>query len=76
MSVREFIKVTRYEKINKGVANECYPGLTGMLVATVKWAEISIKGNQTALALEWLQEAMAQKKKVENVVKRYNRKYN
>jgi len=76
MSIREFIKVTRYEKINKGIAELSYPGLTGMLVATVKWAEISIKENQTALALEWLQEAMAQKKKVENVVERYNRKYN
>jgi hypothetical protein len=76
MSVREFIKVTNYKDIKKGVASPCYPGLTGMLVATVKWVEISIKENQTTLALEWLGEAMKQNKKIENVVKRYNRRYN
>jgi hypothetical protein len=54
----------------------CYGGLAGMLVATVKWAGISIKEDKTAYALEILERATAERKKVDDVVERYNRRFN
>jgi len=50
--------------------------LAGMLVATVKWAGISIRKDQTAYALEILERATAEREKVNNVVERYNRRFN
>ena len=47
-----------------------------MLVATVKWAGISIQKDQTAYALEILERAMEERKKADEVVKRYNRRFN
>jgi hypothetical protein len=76
MRTRDYIDVTKYEDINRGIAAPNYAGLAGMLVATVKWAEISIKRDQTALALEWLNRATKDRKKVDNVVERYNRRFN
>jgi hypothetical protein len=49
--------------------------LAGMLVATVKWGAKSIKTN-TPFALDILEQALTEKEKVENVIKRYNRRFN
>ena len=46
-----------------------------MLVATVKWGAKSIKTN-TSFALDILEQALTEKEKVENVVERYNRRFN
>ena len=75
MKARDFIKVTKYEGINRGVASHDYAGLAGMLVATVQWGAKSIK-TDIPFALEILQEALKEKEKVDDVVKRYNRKFN
>ena len=57
-------------------ASVSYGGLAGMLVATVKWAGISIKEDRTAYALELLERAMGERKRADEVVKRYNRRFN
>ena len=75
MRARDYITVTKYEDINRGIAQHDYAGLAGMLVATVKWGAKSIKTN-TSFALDILQEALKEKEKVDDVVKRYNRRFN
>ena len=62
--------------IDHDVASVSYGGLAGMLVATVKWAGISIRKDQTAYALEMLERAIKEREKVDNVVERYNRRFN
>ena len=62
--------------INHNMASVSYGGLAGMLVATVKWAGKSIKEDQTAYALELLERATVEIRKVDNVVERYNRRFN
>ena len=69
-SVKDLIQV------DHNVAAVSYGGLAGMLVATVKWAGISIRKDQTAYALEILQRATAEREKVDDVVERYNRRFN
>ena len=76
MRARDYIDVTKYEDINRGIAQPNYASLAGMLVATVKWAEISIKRDQTAYALEMLERATAERKRMDDVVERYNRRFN
>ena len=75
MKAREFIKVTKYEDINRGIASHDYASLAGMLVATVQWGAKSIK-TDIPFALEILQEALKEKEKVDDVVERYNRRFN
>ena len=75
-SVKGLISVDRYEDLNRSMASLSYGGLAGMLVATVKWAGISIREDQTAHALEILDRAMGERKRVDNVVERYNRRFN
>ncbi len=75
MRARDYIDVTKYEDINRGIAQPNYASLAGMLVATVKWGAKSIKTN-TPFALDILQEALKEKEKVDDVVKRYNRRFN
>ena len=76
-SVKDLINVDRdYKDLNRSRASVCYGGLAGMLVATVKWAGISIRKDQTAYALEILQRATAEREKVDDVVERYNRRFN
>ena len=74
-SVKDLISVD-YKDSNRSSASVCYGGLAGMLVATVKWAGISIRKDQTAYALEILDRAMGERKKADEVVKRYNRRFN
>ena len=75
-SVKDLIRVDKYEDSNRSSASVCYGGLAGMLVATVKWAGISIQRDQTAYALEILERAIAERRKVDDVVERYNRRFN
>ena len=76
MKTRDYITVTKYEGINRGIASHDYASLAGMLVATVKWGALSIKNNSTSFALEILGQAITEREKVDNVVERYNRRFN
>ena len=76
MRARDFVDVTKYEDINRGVAAHNYAGLAGMLVATVKWGAIWVKKDNTSFALDILQKALTEKEKVDDVVERYNRRFN
>jgi len=62
--------------IDHNMASLSYGGLAGMLVATVKWAGISIREDRTAYALELLDRAMKERKRADDVVERYNRRFN
>jgi hypothetical protein len=75
MKTRNYITVTKYEDINRGVAAHDYASLAGMLVATVQWGAKSIK-TDTPFALDILQQALTENKKVNDVVERYNRRFN
>ena len=75
MRARDYIDVTKYEDINRGIAQTNYASLAGMLVATVKWGAKSIR-TDTPFALDLLQQALIEKEKVDNVVERYNRRFN
>ena len=76
-SIKDLISIDRdYKDSSRSRASVCYGGLAGMLVATVKWAGISIRKDQTAYALEILERATAEREKVNNVVERYNRRFN
>ena len=76
MKAKNYITVTKFEGINRGLASANYASLAGMLVATVQWGAKSIETSQTPFALEILRQALTEKEKVENVVKRYNRRFN
>ena len=76
MKAKNYITVTKFEGINRGIAQQDYASLAGMLVATVQWGAKSIETSQTPFALEILRQALTEKEKVENVVKRYNRRFN
>jgi 2-oxo-4-hydroxy-4-carboxy--5-ureidoimidazoline (OHCU) decarboxylase len=75
MRARDYIEVTKYEDINRGIASHDYASLAGMLVATVKWGAKSIR-TDTSFALDILQQALIDKEKVDDVVERYNRRFN
>ena len=62
--------------IDHNVASVSYGGLAGMLVATVKWADKFIRKDEPALALKLLEQAIAEREKADNVVERYNRRFN
>jgi len=62
--------------IDHNMASVSYGGLAGMLVATVKWAGISIREDQTAYALELLERATAERRRMDDVIERYNRRFN
>jgi hypothetical protein len=76
MKAKDFINVTKYKDINRGIAAADYASLAGMLVATVQWGALSIKNDNTSFALEILDAAMKDRKKVDDVIKRYNRRFN
>ena len=69
-SVKDLIQV------DHNMASLSYGGLAGMLVATVKWADKFIREDEPALALKLLEQAIAERKKADNVVERYNRRFN
>ena len=76
MKTRDYINVTKYREIKRGIAAVNHACLAGMLVATVKWGAKSIRKHDTSFALEILDEAMKDRKKVNDVVERYNRRFN
>ena len=76
MSLEKITSVKDLINIDHNVASVSYGGLAGMLVATVKWAGISIRKDQTAYALEMLERAIAERKRMDDVVERYNRRFN
>ena len=75
MSLEKITSVKDLINIDHDGASVSYGGLAGMLVATVKWAGISIREDETAYALELLDRAMGERKRVDNVVERYNRRF-
>ena len=76
-SVKDLISVDRdYKDSNRSSASVCYGGLAGMLVATVKWADKFIRKDEPALALKLLEQALKENGKVNDVVERYNRRFN
>ena len=76
MRARDYIDVTKFEDINRGLASANYAVLAGMLVATVQWGAKSIETSQTPFALEILKKAITEREKVDDVVERYNRRFN
>jgi len=76
MKAKNYITVTKFEGINRGIAAADYASLAGMLVATVRWGASSLENNSTSFALDILQQALKEKEKVDNVVERYNRRFN
>jgi hypothetical protein len=75
-SIKDLISIDRdYKDSSRSRASVCYGGLAGMLVATVKWVGISIRKDQTAYALEILERAIAERRKADDVVERYNRRF-
>ena len=76
MSLEKITSVKDLIQVDHNVASLSYGGLAGMLVATVKWAGISIRKDQTAYALEILERATAERRKADDVVERYNRRFN
>ena len=75
MRARDYIDVTKYKDINRGIAQHNYASLAGMLVATVKWGAKSIR-TDASFALDILKQALKENGKVNDVVKRYNRRFN
>jgi len=76
MRAKDYIDVTKFEDINRGIAQTNYVSLAGMLVATVQWGAQSIEASRTPFALEILKQGLTEKEKVDNVVERYNRRFN
>jgi len=74
--VEKITSVKDLININHNTASVSYGGLAGMLVATVKWAGKSIREDQTAYALQLLERTTAEIRRVDNVVERYNRRFN
>ena len=76
MKAKNYITVTKFEGINRGIAAADYASLAGMLVATVRWGASSLENNSTSFALDILRQALAQNERVDDVVERYNRRFN
>jgi hypothetical protein len=74
--VEKITSVKDLINIDHNVASVSYGGLAGMLVATVKWAGKSIREDQTAYALQLLERTTEEIRRVDNVVERYNRRFN
>ena len=75
MSVRNFIEIETHTW-NKGKkkAYMSYPGMCGSMQSTIKWAHKYVKMD-TDFALKVLDIAIKEREKVENVIKRYNRRF-
>jgi hypothetical protein len=76
MSVRGFIEINEYKwKKGKKTASMSYPGMCGSMCATITWAHKWAK-KDTDFALKVLDMAIKEREKVENVIKRFNRRFN
>ena len=72
MRVRGFINISEYSKSKK--AYMCYPSMCGSMQSTITWAHKYAK-KDTDFALKLLDIAVKEREKVENVIKRFNRRF-
>ena len=72
MIVRNFINISDYSKSKR--AYMCYPSMCGSMTSTIKWAHKHAKSD-TDFALKVLDIAIKEREKVENVIKRFNRRF-
>ena len=72
MRVRGFINISEYSKSKR--AYMCYPSMCGSMTSTIRWAHKHAKSD-TDFALKVLNIAIKEREKVENVIKRYNRRF-
>jgi len=77
-SMRGFINVNGYPHARRREGKEasmCYPGMCGSMISTIDWAHRYAK-KDTDFALEVLHRAIKEREKVDNVIKRFNRRFN
>jgi len=72
MIVRDFINISKYSNSKK--AYMCYPSMCGSMQSTITWAH-KYANRDTDFALKLLDIAIKEREKVENVIKRYNRRF-
>ena len=72
MIVRGFINISKYSNSKK--AYMCYPSMCGSMQSTITWAHKYVN-KDTDFALELLDIAIKEREKVENVIKRFNRRF-
>ena len=72
MRVRGFINISEYSKSKK--AYMCYPSMCGSMQSTITWAH-KYANRDTDFALKLLDIAIKEREKVENVIKRFNRRF-
>ena len=72
MIVRGFINISKYSNSKK--AYMCYPSMCGSMQSTITWAH-KYANKDTDFALKLLDIAIKEREKVENVIKRYNRRF-
>ena len=72
MRVRGFINISEYSKSKK--AYMCYPSMCGSMQSTITWAH-KYADKDTDFALKLLDIAIKEREKVENVIKRFNRRF-
>ena len=72
MRVRSFINISKYSNSKK--AYMCYPSMCGSMQSTITWAH-KYANRDTDFALKLLDIAIKEREKVENVIKRFNRRF-
>ena len=72
MIVRNFINISKYSNSKK--AYMCYPSMCGSMQSTITWAH-KYANRDTDFALKLLDIAIKEREKVENVIKRFNRRF-
>ena len=72
MIVRGFINISKYSNSKK--AYMCYPSMCGSMQSTITWAH-KYANRDTDFALKLLDIAIKEREKVENVIKRFNRRF-
>ena len=72
MIVRGFINISKYSNSKK--AYMCYPSMCGSMTSTITWAH-KYANKDTDFALKLLDIAIKEREKVENVIKRFNRRF-
>ena len=75
MSVRDYIEVMIHEGSNFGLACVSYASLAGAQAATIKGIGNSLKYGNAKFALELATNMNREREKVNETVKRYNRRF-
>ena len=73
MRARSFINISKYSNSKK--AYMCYPSMCGSMQSTISWAHRYANKKDTDFALQVLDLAIKEREKVENVIKRFNRRF-